>query len=137
MTRPCLPKCSEHPDRIPKPDHASYYYKWLTPAHFHAFSLRLVQECVYNEIIIPKIVMADGLFERSAAGNFSLDKFLQPTDPDATRTVHNKVYLGKGFMAIVFVRGAGTGGCPWMSGCSREARMKTPISSPPLKTSWK
>jgi len=100
--RTLLAQVFEHPDRIPRPYHASYYYKWLTPAHFHAFLLRLVQECVYNEIIIPKIVMADGLFERSAAGNFSLDKFLQPTDPDATRTVHNKVYLGKGFMAIVF-----------------------------------
>jgi hypothetical protein len=91
-----------HPERIPQPYHASYYYQWLTPAHFHHFFLLLVQECVFYGIIIPKIAMADGLFERSAAGNFSKDKELQPTDPDATRTVHNKKYLGKGFMAIVF-----------------------------------
>jgi hypothetical protein len=46
--------------------------------------------------------MADGLFVRSAAGNFSLDKYLQPTDPAASRTVHNNRYFGKGFMGIVF-----------------------------------
>jgi hypothetical protein len=91
-----------HPDRIPQPSHASYYYQWLKPAHFHKFLLRLVAECVHYGIIIPKILMADGLFVRSAAGNFSLDKFLQPTDPAASRTVHNNRYFGKGYMGIVF-----------------------------------
>ena len=100
--RNLLSQAFSHPERIPQPYHASYYYEWLTPAHFYQFFLMLVQECVHYQIIIPKIVMADGLFERSAAGNFSLDKYRNPTDSDATRTVHNKKYLGKGFMAIVF-----------------------------------
>ena len=39
-----LAQVFEHPDRIPAPYYASYYYKWLTPAHFHAFFLKLVQE---------------------------------------------------------------------------------------------
>ena len=92
----------EKPNRIPAPYHASHYYKWLTPTHFHTFFLRLVEDCVKYKIIVPRIVVADGLIFRTWAGNFTLDRWAKPTDPQATRTVHNKKYLGKCYNAIVF-----------------------------------
>jgi hypothetical protein len=92
----------EHPNRIPKPYHASHYYKWLTAKHFHVFFLKLVADCVKYKIIIPRIVVADGLIFRTWAGNFTLDRWANPTDPQATITVHNKKFLGKCYNAIVF-----------------------------------
>jgi hypothetical protein len=100
--RKLLARVFENPNQIPQPYHSSYYYQWLKPEHFYRFFLSLVEECVQFGIIIPKILMADGLFERSAAGNFSKDCNSNPTDADATRTVHNKKFYGKGFVAIVF-----------------------------------
>jgi hypothetical protein len=92
----------DHPTRIPKPYHASYYYSWLTPTHFQTFFQKLVEDCVTYKIIIPRIAIADGLIFRSWAGNFTLDRWLKPTDPGASITVHNKKQLGKCYNAIVF-----------------------------------
>jgi hypothetical protein len=92
----------KHPDRIPAPYHASYYYKWLTPRHFQRFLQLLVKECIEYKIIVPKIVIGDGLIFRTWAGNFSLDQWLKPTDPQATITVHQKKLLGKCYNGIAF-----------------------------------
>jgi len=92
----------KHPDRVPAPYHASYYYKWLTPTHFQGFLQLLVKECIDYKIIVPKIVIGDGLIFRTWAGNFSLDRWLKPTDPQATLTVHHKKMLEKCYNGIVF-----------------------------------
>lgn len=92
----------DRPNHIPKPYHYSYYYKWLTPEHFHTFFLKLVDDCVKFGIIIPKIAIADGLIFRTWAGNFTLDRWLQPTDPQASITRHHNKFLGKCYNAIVF-----------------------------------
>lgn len=90
------------PERVPAPHHFSYYYGFLTPQHFMAFFLQLVRECVEHEIIVPRIVAADGVFLRSWAGNFTKDKAGNPTDPEASITVHGRKYYGKGFTTIAF-----------------------------------
>ena len=61
-----------------------------------------MEECVQHKIIVPRIAIADGLIFRTWAGNFTLDRWGNPTDPQATRTVHNKKFLGKCYNAIVF-----------------------------------
>jgi len=98
----------EKPSRIPAPYHASYYYKWLKPIHFQTFFQKLVEDCITYKVIIPRIVIADGLIFRTWAGNFTLDQWLQPTDPGASITVHNKKQLGKCYNAIVFYAWCGS-----------------------------
>lgn len=91
-----------HPNRIPKPYHASHYYKWLKPEHFQIFFQKLVDDCVKYKVIIPRIAIADGLIFRTWAGNFTLDRWANSTDPQASITVHDKKFLGKCYNAIVF-----------------------------------
>lgn len=98
-----LKKAFDKPDRIPKPYHYSYYYQWLTPEHFRTFFKKLVADCVEFKIITPRIVIADGLIFRTWAGNFTLDRWLQPTDPQASVTYHHNKDLGKCYNAVVFL----------------------------------
>lgn len=98
----------DRPTHIPAPYHASYYYKWLKPIHFQTFFQKLVDDCVKYKIIIPRIAIADGLIFRTWAGNFTLDQWMQPTDPGATITVHNKKHLGKCYNGIVYYAWCGT-----------------------------
>jgi len=134
-----LKNAFEHPNRIPAPYHASHYYKWLTPSHFHTFFLRLVEDCVKYKIIIPRIVVADGLIYRTWAGNFTLDRWAKPTDPQATRTVHNKKYLGKCYNAIVFYAWCGNRWLPVdvrvITGSANENAMFHPLVEDFLKES--
>lgn len=121
----------ERPNMIPKPYHASHYYKWLMPKHFHTFFLLLVDDCVKYKIIIPRIVVADGLIFRTWAGNFTLDRWGKPTDPQATITVHNKKQLGKCYNAVVFYAWCGTRWLPVdvrvITGSSNENTMFKPL----------
>jgi len=97
-----LKEVFDNPKRIPSPYHASHYYNALTAEHFRSFFQSLVEECVKYKIIVPRIAIADGLIFQTWAGNFTLDRWGNPTDPQATRTVHNNKYLGKCYNAIVF-----------------------------------
>jgi len=90
------------PTHIPQPYHASHYYKWLKARHFETFFQQLVDDCVKYKVIIPRIAIADGLIFRTWAGNFTLDRWHNPTDPNASITVHDKKFLGKCYNAIVF-----------------------------------
>jgi len=121
----------EKPDRIPKPYHASHYYQWLTAEHFHIFFLKLVEECVNFGIIVPRIAVADGLIFRSWAGNFTLDAWSQPTDPQASITHHNNKYLGKCYNAIIFFAWCGNRWLPVdlrvITGSANENSMFQPL----------
>ena len=92
----------DNPERVPAPHHFSYYYGFLTPQHYMAFFLQLVRECIKHQVIVPRFVAADGVFLRSWAGNFTKDKAGNPTDPEASITVHGQKYYGKGFTTIAF-----------------------------------
>ena len=98
----------DHPELVPEPGHFSYYYRFLRPGHYKAFFLALVRECVRYGLIIPRIAVADGVFLRSWAGNFTKDKAGNPTDPEASITVHGKKHFGKGFTTIAFFAWCGT-----------------------------
>jgi hypothetical protein len=121
----------DHPTRIPAPYHASYYYSWLTPAHFRTFFQKLVEDCVTYKIIIPRIAIADGLIFRTWAGNFTLDRWMNPTDPGASITVHNNKHLGKCYNAIVFYAWCGQRWLPIdlyvITGSANENGMFQPI----------
>jgi hypothetical protein len=103
-----LAKTFDFPENVPKPYHFSHYYSFLSSQHFKTYFLHLVEECIQYGIIIPHIAEADGIFIRSWAGNFTKDKYGNPTDPEATITVHNKKYYGKGFTTIAFYAWCGT-----------------------------
>lgn len=128
----------EKPSHIPAPYHASYYYKWLKPIHFQTFFRKLVEDCVTHKIIIPRIVIADGLIFRTWAGNFTLDQWLQPTDPGASITVHNKKYLGKCYNAVVFYAWCGNRWLPVdmrvITGSANENAVFIPLVDDFLKT---
>jgi len=106
--RSVLAGAFDDPERVPEPHHFSYYYAFLTPQHYLAFFLQLVRECVRHKIIIPRIAVADGVFLRSWAGNFTKDKAGNPTDPGASITVHGRKFYGKGFTTIAFFAWCGT-----------------------------
>lgn len=129
----------EKPSHIPAPYHASYYYKWLKPIHFQTFFKKLVEDCVTYKIIIPRIVIADGLIFRTWAGNFTLDQWLNPTDPGASITVHNKKQLGKCYNAIVFYAWCGNRWLPIdmrvITGNANENANFVPVVDDFLKTS--
>jgi hypothetical protein len=129
----------DHPTHIPKPYHASYYYSWLTPAHFQTFFQKLVEDCVTYKIIIPRIAIADGLIFRTWAGNFTLDRWLNPTDPGASITKHNNKMLGKCYNAIVFYAWCGQRWLPVdlyvITGSANENGIFQPLVAKFLETS--
>lgn len=97
----------DNPSNIPKSYHYSHMYSWLKPKHFKQYFMELVKQCIDYGIIIPRIAIADGYFTRSWAGNFTKDKFGNPTDPDASITVHDRKFYGKGYTSIVFIAWCG------------------------------
>lgn len=134
-----LKKAFDKPDRIPKPYHYSYYYQWLTPEHFRTFFKKLVADCVEFKIITPRIVIADGLIFRTWAGNFTLDRWLQPTDPQASVTYHHNKDLGKCYNAVVFLAWWGNRWLPVglkvITGSANENSMFQPLVEEFLKES--
>jgi len=92
----------DNPNNIPEPHHYSHYYHYLKAKHFQTFFLQLVEECIRYGIIIPTIALGDGVFTSSWAGNFTKDKYGNPTDPEASITVHDRKFYGKGFTTIAY-----------------------------------
>lgn len=129
----------EKPSHIPAPYHASHYYKWLTPVHFRTFFQKLVEDCIDLKIIIPRIAIADGLIFRTWAGNFTLDRWMKPTDPGASITVHNKKMLGKCYNAIIFYAWCGDRWLPvdlyTITGSANENSLFQPLVEKFLDTS--
>jgi hypothetical protein len=97
-----------NPENVPEPYHFSHYYKYLKPEHFQTFFLQLIEECIQYGIIIPRLALGDGVFISSWAGNFTKDKNGNPTDPDASITLHDKKFYGKGFTTIAYYAWCGT-----------------------------
>jgi len=139
-----LKSAFDKPTHIPAPYHESHYYAWLTPAHFRTFFRKLVDDCVNLKIITPRIAIADGLIFRTWAGNFTLDRWMKPTDPGASITVHNKKMLGKCYNAVVFYAWCGTRWLPIdlyvITGSANENSMFQPLVAKFLESSpydWK
>ena len=133
-----------NPNKVPDPYHFSHYYNYLKPEHFHTFFLQLVEECIQYGIIIPGIALGDGVFISSWAGNFTKDKYGNPTDPEASITVHDKKFYGKGFTTIVYYAWCGTRWLPiyykTYTGSVSETKVYTEVIDELLKVlpyDWK
>jgi len=120
-----------YPNKIPEAYHFSHYYKYLKPKHFQTFFLKLVEECIQYGIILPGIALGDGIFTSSWAGNFTKDKKGNPTDPEASITVHDKKFYGKGFTTIAYYAWCGTRWLPvyykTYSGSTNETKVYTEV----------
>lgn len=88
--------------KIPVPSTFSYYFAHIPVKAYQDFFAKLVVECVNTKVIIPRILMGDGLFAHSWAGDFKKDRYGNATDQEASLRVHNRKYDGKGFVAIAF-----------------------------------
>ncbi len=126
-----------NPNKVPDPYHFSHYYKYLKPKHFHNFFLQLVEECIQYGIIIPGIALGDGIFTSSWAGNFTKDKNGNPTDPEASITVHDKKFYGKGFTTIAYYAWCGSRWLPvyykTYTGSVNETKIYTEVVDELLK----
>ena len=121
-----LAQVFEHPDRIPRAISRQLLLQVAHPRPFSCVLFKTGSNACIMELLSREIVMANGLFERSAAGNFGLDKSSSPGSRCHSNGSQQGV-LGKGFMAIVFCAWCRNRWLPVDVRYYREVQMKTLI----------